>query len=299
MRNLPLPARESDRSDLLRAIKTYRYGGRVLGYTATSQELDAILALYDRYDADRAAPCEAMKGGAFPTALTDAVHDAFESTQQGRKLHSIRKTLFSGVDLCPICGIGPVVELDHYLPRSVFKPLAIYARNLVPMCHACNLAKLAGFGDQDEQEQRFLHAYFDALPDVSFLSADVSIRDGGLVVEFGIDEGVGLPDGYARRLEHQITELGLNARYRSEVNTYITSHAIALHLQHATGGGGAVCAFLRLQARYETGAFYRNHWRPTLLAALAIHDEFTDGGFAAVLPVPRDMLDDMAGEHWA
>ena len=103
-----------------------------------------------------------------------------------------------------------------------------------------------------------------------------------------------VPLDFADRLTQQIASLKLNDRYESEVNTYVSSHAVALHLQRRFGGQHSVRSFLNLQARFETLKFYRNHWRPTLLAALARHDGFTDGGFAEVLPLPADLIDDVA-----
>ncbi|WP_037431326.1 HNH endonuclease [Sinorhizobium fredii] len=293
MRNLPLPSREAAREDLVRAIKQYRYRGEVKGHTITPRELTAVLALYDRYDVDGAKPRDVLRGNGFPASLLNAIYDAYHATQEGRKLHSIRELVFKGSKLCPICGIDPAVELDHHLPRSIFKPLAIYARNLVPMCHACNHAKLAGFGD--EGETGFLHAYFDTLPDIDFLQAVINIQNGALLVKFQIDERADLPDGYDARLSEQIRTLRLNARYEGEVNTYLSGQAISLHVHHRAGGAAGVRAYLSLQARYETHAFYRNHWRPTLLRALAAHNDFTDGGFSTVLPVPEDILIDVAG----
>lgn len=293
MRNLPLPSRESDRADLAKAIRTYHYKGETRGYTATPEDIEAIIALYDRYDADRGIACNQLRGDDFGEPLNLTLHRAYDLTQTRRKLGSLRQVLFTGIDLCPICGIGPAVELDHHLPRSIFRPLAIYARNLVPMCHACNHAKLAGFGEQDEGEILFLHAYFDTLPDLDFLRVDLEIQNGGLVVKFSIVDHPALPEGYADRLTFQMTELNLNARYVDEVNTYISSHAIALHISHRARGAEDVRRFLTLQARYETAAFYRNHWRPILLAGLAGHDAFVEGGFADVLPVPEEILADL------
>ena len=60
--------------------------------------------------------------------------------------------------------------------------------------------------------------------------------------------------------------------------------------------GAGVRKTLRLQTRYETRAFHRNHWRPALLRALLEHDTFTEGGFAEVLPILDDMLEDLEGE---
>jgi hypothetical protein len=297
LRNLPLPSRDSARGDLVRAIRSYPYKGVVRGYTATEGDIEAILNLYNHYDDDSALPLDVLKGGAFPQRLVDALHDAFDLTQEKRKLNSIRKLVFSDVTLCPICGIGPAKELDHYLPRSVFKPLSIYTRNLVPLCHDCNHIKLAGFGDQDDAEKRYLHAYFDAIPDVDFLAANIEIRNGGLVVEFAINATEALPGRLAARLTNQFSALKLNQRYKQEVNTYLSSHAVSLHMANRAEGAKGVRLFLSLQARYELQAFYRNHWRPTLLHALVHHEEFVEGRFVEVLPMPIDILEDLAGPN--
>lgn len=290
MRNLPEPARDRDRPDLKRAIRRYRYGGETRGHDITDAEIDAVVALYDKYEADRGAASEDLKGNGLPASLCNEIQAAYDKTQEGRTQHSLREHLFKGVDLCPVCGIEPVTELDHHLPQSIFKPLAIHARNLVPMCHLCNHAKLAGF---DEGGGGFLHPYYDILPDLDFLQAMVDLTNGALRVSFAIDAAAVLPPGFGERLSTQMQTLDLHARYQQEINTYISAHAAALHLAYRGMGQQGVRRTLRLQARYEAKAFYRNHWRPALLRALADHDGFTDGGFADVLPVIEEMLDDL------
>jgi len=295
MRNLPLPSRNSDRSDLQRAIRRYAYNGTMVGHDITPVELDGVIALYDHYDTEQATACDLLKGQALPQTLRDAIYTAYDTTQEGRRLSGIRQLVSKGVDLCPVCGIDPAVELDHFLPRSVFKPLAIFTHNLVPMCHSCNHAKLAGFATEDDTAP--LHPYYDILPDVDFLQANVEIKNNGLSVVFAIDMSAALPGGFAGRLDAQMLALDLNSRYQKEVNSYISGHAVALHLRASTNGFDGVREFLQFQARYETGRFYRNHWRPVLLRALATYLPFVNGGYAIVLPVPQDILDDMSAAH--
>lgn len=296
MKNLPLPSRESARRDLETAITRYRYRQEWRGHALTPAELGQILAIYDHYDLVRGVACAELQGEGFAPTLITELEKAYDKTQEKRKLFSLRTRLFKAVTLCPICGIDPAVELDHFLPRAIFKPLAIYPRNLVPVCHACNHTKLAGFGNEDAADQQFVHAYFDILPDVQFLTADVALEEGGLIVNFSVAGDAAIPVGMPARLNNQITALRLNSRYAAEVNSYVTGHAVALHLQYRAGGQQNVRSFLRMQARYETGAFYRNHWRPTLLRSLAASGDFTNGGFADVLPIHDPMLDDLLGE---
>ena len=104
-----------------------------------------------------------------------------------------------------------------------------------------------------------------------------------------------LRDGQPGEPEVTLSPLRYHYQHQQEVNTYIASHAAALHLAHRAEGQVGVQRTLRLQARYETQAFHRNHWRPALLRALSELDEFTGGGFAAVLSIPDDMLDDLDG----
>ncbi|MEN0653382.1 MULTISPECIES: HNH endonuclease [Hyphobacterium] len=292
MRNLPAPSRASDRLDLVRAIRRYRYAGQQLGHDITEAELERVIALYDKYEQDRGAPCTEFKGDDLPFSLREELFAAYDKTQEGRILHSVRERLLKDIDLCPVCGIGRAVELDHHLPRSVFKPLAIHTRNLVPMCHDCNLAKLAGFSDEGAG---FLHPYYDVLPDIDFVQVSVNLNAADLVVSFSIDAAAALPLGYYDRLTVQMHDLKLNDRYQQEVNTYISSHAAALHLSYRASGQDGVREALRLQTQFEIRAFHRNHWRPVLLRALTDHEGFTDGGFADILPISEDMLEDLGG----
>ncbi|ETD78199.1 hypothetical protein U716_15400 [Rhodobacter capsulatus B6] len=292
MRNLPEPTRDNDRADLKKAVRKYQHRGQTLGHDITDDEVERVVALYDRYEQDRGAPCNELKGTNLPDTLRETIHAAYAKTQNGRTLQPLRDLLFKGVDLCPVCGIDPATELDHHLPQSEFKPLAIHSRNLVPMCHPCNHAKLDGF---DEDGDGFLHPYYDILPDLDFLTATIELDGAALNVSFAIDSTAALPAGYAGRLTAQMNALNLEARYQQEVNTYIASHAAALHLAYRASGQAGVQRMLRLQARYEAHAFHRNHWRPALLRALSEFNEFTGGGFAAVLPIQADMLDDLDG----
>lgn len=288
MRNLPHPSRDSDRADLQACVRTYIYRQEIKGHDITEGEIDQILEIYDLYAGGSGIASEAMKGGALPQSLKDSVLSAYSKTYQKGILYPLREALRRGVDRCPVCGIDPAVELDHHLPKSVFKLLAIHTRNLVPMCHDCNTTKRTVYGD--DELTGFLHPYYDVLPAVDFLVARPLLQGAALSVAFEIDLTCALPEGWARKLSDQFSKLKLGLRYGREVNIYIASQAIALHLNYRAGGQAAVQSLLRSQAQFETGMFYRNHWRPVTLRALAGLDTFTDGGFVQVLPISEEMI---------
>src|SRR6185437_9471056 len=73
MRNLPLPSRTDDRIHLEKAIRTYVSKGIVRGHDITADELNEVIAIYDRYDVDLAQPCDLLKGTNLPETLRQAI----------------------------------------------------------------------------------------------------------------------------------------------------------------------------------------------------------------------------------
>ena len=283
MQTLPCPSRKQARDQLSTALAVHKANGRTRGYPATPAQLDEVMALYDAYDAAKGVPNELLKGADLDEELRAAIQKAYNLTQSGRKLSSIRADLMQGIEHCPICGISPPNELDHHLPKAIFQPLSIYVCNLVPICGDCNQFK--GAVVSETPAHWYVHAYLEVLPPIRFLRATVSIESGGLVVEFDVDPSADLPDLLRERLEHQLQSLRLNERYAREINMHLTSHATALYRCFNSNGAEDVKLFLEQQAETEFACFHRNHWRPVLLLALSNHQDFCDGGFLNILPV--------------
>ncbi|MEQ8441745.1 MAG: HNH endonuclease [Alphaproteobacteria bacterium] len=288
MKSLPLPNRTDARQHLETAVETYDRGGKTYGYEATAHEIDSVVALYDDYDAALGVASRPLKGEALDENFRAAIHSGYRFTYVGRKLSTIRSNLMHGVEQCPICGISPPSQLDHYLPRSVYEPLSVYVRNLIPICYDCNHSK--GDAVANIPSERLLHAYLDELPAGNFLRVVVNLDNGALLTQFEIDPDVVMPDLTRQRLSHQIKRLKLNERYAREINSYMTGHTVALHDAHMADGSNGVRVFLQRQAAVEIHAFHANHWRPVLLEALASHDDFCDGGFEVVLPMPAQAV---------
>lgn len=285
MKRLPLPSNDTAREDFEAAVRTYNYRGIERGYDPTPAEIDAVLQQYDAYDAAGGAANEAFKGLDFEQALVETIKSAFQQTQQDRRLSHLREAIMSGVDCCPICSIDPVRHLDHYLPGSVYKLMAIYSHNLVPICAVCNEKKRARIAGPNGH--RFVHPYFDALPDTTFLTAQVSIGRDGLACLFGVADNAALPDGLADRIIDQFDALELNRRYAREINLYVGGVAMLLHGLYPKKGKVGVSQFLSTQADYESGRFHTNDWRAVVFRALSAHEAFCDGGFSAVFPLPE------------
>lgn len=57
----------------------------------------------------------------------------------GRVIYDAIRSSSDGV--CPLCGIGHVSTLDHYLPKARYPLYSVHPHNLVPACKDCNTGK--------------------------------------------------------------------------------------------------------------------------------------------------------------
>ena len=273
MHTIPCPSRDQARDHLAIAVGPPKPGLS----SHTADDLDRVMSLYDLYDAIKGAPDDALLATDLDTALTEAISRGYSLTHRRRSLECIRTFLLSSVERCPLCGIGAPIELDHYLPRSTFKALAIYIRNLVPVCHECNREKLDHVSTPGSP--RLMHPYLEPLPQIRFLDAAVSLGDGSLSVDFRVDPSAALSEAVRERLQHQLQLLNLNDRYQREINTYLASQATGLKLAFEGGGSVQVKSYLEAQASVYSARFHANYWIAILMFALSLHAPFCGGAF--------------------
>ena len=180
---------------------------------------------------------------------------------------------------CPYCYQLKATEVDHYLPKSIFGEYAIYAPNLVPICRICNGKKLNKYSHPDGG-RRFLHPYFDKLPDKPelYLTASVSVGTSVTII-FTVVRPVSMAEEIWKIHRHQFSELDLAARYAEDSVETVTGMLSALEEFYRIGGSANVSSYLQLEYRTRKRNYGPNHWWPVLLAALASSNEFCDGGF--------------------
>jgi len=76
---------------------------------------------------------------------------------------------------CTYCNHTMVQALDHFLPESVFKGLAVNPINLVPSCDNCNEIKLAYKPSRLRQNSVLIHPYFDNIMNYDWLRVKIRI----------------------------------------------------------------------------------------------------------------------------
>lgn len=85
---------------------------------------------------------------------------------------------------CPICGIGQVSNLDHYLAKTLYPVYAITPYNLTPVCRDCNFSKL----DSDiNTECAPFHPYYDEIDSDEWLKARLIVTNGSFAAEYFVN----------------------------------------------------------------------------------------------------------------
>ncbi|NVM64897.1 hypothetical protein FHW88_003186 [Mucilaginibacter sp. SG538B] len=237
-----------------------------------------VQEIYDNYETLKGVSNNKLLGAGLTIGLAEAIEAGYGEVQLNNRLEDLRNRLLVNAGLCPCCGILPADELDHHLPKSVFKALAVYSSNLVPYCHKCNNKKRAVTGD--DPAERFIHFYYDDVPeDVQFFFAVTKITNNALEVNFELRAIPELNAELYGQLSFQTQRVGLNSRLAKTVNDYMSSFAFGLADSFNSGGEVAAQKFLQGNARQLQRQFGINHWRTALLTNLSENRLFYNGGF--------------------
>lgn len=111
---------------------------------------------------------------------------------------------------CPICDLGQVSNLDHYLPKSKYPTYAVTPYNLVPICRDCNIDKKDL--SVTENELATFHPYYDEADSVIWLKAELKEENGGLIAVYSVNHEIS-DNTFLNRCENHIKTHGLEKRY--------------------------------------------------------------------------------------
>jgi hypothetical protein len=277
MRTIKAP----DYTTALEELKTaLTYKNETFKYKLEADEEKIINAIYEEYEKVKGAPSDNFKSNMLSNPTNKALHDAYDETQDGRRLEELRSRILLSVTRCPFCGISDADELDHHLPRSIYQAISTYPLNLIPLCHKCNNKKRTVTGENIEE--RFTHVYFDNFPDFPLLLADVVIVNDSLSIHFKIEKN-GISDLLFKQLSFQIGRINLNNRLKKECNIYLSSIGSIIETTFGTGNAESLKDLLISQSNENKRIFGLNDWRAIFLLSLANCEDFCNGGFKAIL----------------
>lgn len=174
---------------------------------------------------------------------------------------------------CPICGIGQVSTLDHYLAKTIYPTYAVTPCNLVPVCKDCNFAKHDSALDPTCAP---LHAYYDEVDSDVWLKASLIKSAGGIVAEFSVCDSLQehAPDLF-RRLKKHMELYELNKAYAIQATTEIAENILFWSEKFKEWGKESFQEYLT-DVLTSKEAYQRNTWNTALLRALIENLEIVD-----------------------
>ncbi|WP_156094326.1 hypothetical protein [Lentzea aerocolonigenes] len=245
---------------------------------AMLQELrEEILEAYAAYDAAEGVPPSVAPIG-FDKPQAEALRGNYPHTYEGGVLAELRSKAFAAIedDLCPMCGVGYVRALDHYLPKEKYPEFSVLALNLVPTCTRCNENKLSLVGGAGG---RFFHAYYEEVPETpSILLADIEVAYGSAIVSFKVNDE--LPEVIYKNAAYHFERLRLSETYVGPAVQELVERVPFFESWYEGGGSEKVARKAHRQAEHLRNEFGPQFWKAALYDAVEKNHDFCDGGFS-------------------
>lgn len=179
---------------------------------------------------------------------------------------------------CPLCGVGVVTQLDHYLPQKKYPAYTVLPNNLVPACADCNKAKLAKAAITATQQT--LHPYYDDFTKECWLFARVvEVDPPG--IEFFANPPINWTPIQKTRAEYHFKTLRLGASFSSNAGDELVGARERLVELFGIGGAAAVKAELLARASSYRSA-YLNSWQTAMYSALSQSEWFCSIGLPLI-----------------
>jgi len=243
---------------------------------------DRVKAAYATYE-ERSRKPTADSALKLTREQAELLRKNYNLLSAGRPFNHIRDELLAlaANRKCPMCGQREVAALDHYLPKAIFPEFSALCRNLVPVCPYCNQKKGDKLGDH--LGRRFLHAYYDQLPDMELLVAEV-VFETTIGVIFRICPPSDFTDPIVEDLRYHFDTLNLADCYTREALQELSDRAGTFDFQHSFNGGEVgLSRMLEVEARSVRTQRGLNSWKAALYTALARSREFCSGGYRLLL----------------
>jgi hypothetical protein len=172
---------------------------------------------------------------------------------------------------CPLCGIGLVESLDHYLPKQFWK-FVVSPKNLVPSCLHCNKAKHEYCHDSFENQT--IHPYYDDFQSHIWLCATI-IENVPPGVTYEVVNLENWDDPNIARARTHFTKHDLATLFTSNAGNELSQNKEQFQDLFAKCGPNGVRDYLVNELKYCTR---KNDWKTALYKALSENDWFCNTG---------------------
>jgi hypothetical protein len=217
----------------------------------------------------------------FKSKRGDALKDAYKQTHDGGRLEDLRTKLKQlARNRCPSCGGARPAQLDHHLPKTVYREFSLLPANLVAACGECNQTKRATVGATPEEA--LLHPYFDEIPAVPFMRVTLNVEARHVSATLTFDDGAEIEDELLKaRMRHHFNNVDVGAQLASEIAELIGETGEGLDQSDPNPAPEAVRAALLAAAAAKAKYFGQACWQAAVLTALADSEAYCAGGFRA------------------
>lgn len=252
-------------------VKEYSSKSKKDKLSAYENKVDSVSKEYDKY-----MPNEFEK--IIHPSITKSEADIMKSVYEYRFVKKrcggfYDKILANVNNICPFCGEGRPMNLDHFLPKVEYPFLVVTPENLVPSCRDCNMDKNDVKPTCNEEVP--LHPYYD---DISLIwletKIDYSHRDT-LVFDFYNSLNIVTEPTLFKRIDVHMSIHGLKASFESHAISEINSKK-RNHLRFIKNVGNSLQT--ELQGELDScEAEDINSWRSALYRELLRNiDKYSD-----------------------
>ena len=167
---------------------------------------------------------------------------------------------------CPICGIGQVSNLDHYLAKSIYPTYTVTPVNLIPVCRDCNFNKLDKSITSNDDAP--LNPYYDDVDAFEWLGASITSSDDTFVATYFVNPEIEIdaPELYARLCNH-FAIYKLAVAYSTQATTEIAENLLLWKEKYLKWGEAEFRKYLQDCLRSKE-KYQKNTWNTALLRAL-------------------------------
>ena len=289
MRTTTLAARDGVETDLLIAVRRYRYKKRNKGYKLKRKDTNAIISVYDLYDRCRGAHDDGLNPTQLNSKIPYELHRAYAKTYENRPLEHIRSAIMDNEAECAYCDVSEASEMDHFLPREHYKFLSIYPRNFVPSCDKCN--KIKSTNILLPSGRPFIHPGFETIPDDRFMKANVVMENGAIMLTFEVDFSTNINTELGERIVEQHEVLKVGGRHTKPLNSFLKSLCSRLSRSGDLDPDPEFVAnFLLEESGHQEFAHHTNHWKSIAPLFLSQSQEFCEEGFKMFAPTIRHVV---------
>lgn len=226
-----------------------------------------LISCSERYLEHMPVGIENLKHGYIDKKGTQYLNSVYENKfVKGIGRQYYNRIMNGAHGICPFCGTGAAMTLDHYLPKKNYPLLSITPANLVPACRDCNMNKQKY--NPSTYSEMILHPYFDEV-DIAWLDARIIFEiDDSCNVEYGVKPLQGISTDMGQRIRAHFSVNKLEQIYHPKAITEImTSRTCHLKVYKSCGISELKNT---LYSTYESSAQYDlNSWKTALYEALS------------------------------